>query len=418
MDETEVESVLKLHLHRNIHFRDFSTLTHKVKEFFFVLTHKFCLNYFPDYPEYEILCLGQIELLRSGYIRQHVAKIVEKGEPKALRELFRDRWFSLLSKSDFFSLMNDSEHGLYEILLEVNKDLDEEACNIELPSLFQKLSNQNLVVKIKKTIRKKDKKLIIVLFRLNFFKKLNLSDVIEIAKDHDFVEILYELREEHYSDSIVGKGIYTFFEENESLLKTPVKQMIVDRLMMADYEKIFTAWRFGWFLYLSKNDLCNILERRELHFLENLLLSLHYCGYEKGCREILGRKVCFSTFERNARYLFPFSDDFPPVDSKVGDALRPHIVEVIGNGKKQSLIPLVALGYINMLDPKKIVSFFEDTELKLFTKLYLAYRHNSGAFSYYNPDFYTWKDTFNVFLESLDLEKVFYSNEDEDYYTY
>lgn len=505
MDEAEVESVLKLHLHQNIHFRDFITLAHKIKEFFFVLTHKFCLNYFPDYPEYEILCLGQIELLRSGYIRQYVTKIVKKGDPQALRELFRDHWLDLLNKSDFLSLMNASELGLFEILLDVNKDIPEYAYNYELPSRFQKLRIKNLVEKIKKTIGRKDKKLIIVLFRLKFFKKLNENDVSEITKDHRIVEILYELRQECYSDSVVKKAIFDFFKKNKNLLRTSARKMVVDRLMGGNYEriiaawdfnwfsylpendlrapmkqmiidsfmegnhqKLFAAWSFGWFSYLQESDWYDLLERRELHFLDNLLLALHHYGYKGKYHQNMWDII----------YKFPFTTDFALHRIKSGDALRPQIVEVITNikkealiplfalgyvttvaflyynneqncldefwdeiykspfsdnprfgkalkrqivevvenGKNEALVPLVALGYINLLEPKKIASLFENRELKLFTKLYTAHKSDPWEYPYFNLKFCAWKNWFNAFLERLGIGKVFYVHFPRDQY--
>lgn len=506
MVKKEVESVLKLCLHRNIHFRDFIALPHDAKEFFFVTAHNYCIYYFTYDRRNFDWQLGQIKLLESGYIHQHIAKIVKKGEIEALRDLLDLDWLNLLNKSDFLSLMNTSEHGLYEILLEVNKDLDEEDYNIEPPSRFQKLSNQNLTEKIKKTIRKKDKKLIRALFRLNFFKKLSENDLSEITKDHDIVDIIYELRQESecYSRSSVRKSISEFFKKNKSLLRASAKQMVVDRLINGDYEKIvnawdfdwfsylpendlrapmkqmvldsfmegnheniFAIWRFGWFSYLQKSDMYDLLEQKELHFLENLLLALYYYGYEGKDHEELWDEI----------YKFPFSTDFvlhrfksgdtlrPQIfeiiknvkkeaiiplftlgyithlaflyysyeqncidefwdeiyrapfsnDPRFGKALRQQIVEVVENGKKEALVPLFALGYINLLEPKKIVSLFENQELKLFTKLYIAHKHNSWEFFYFNMKFRAWKSWFNAFLERIGIGKVFYDDDDDNY---
>ena len=95
--------------------------------------------------------------------------------------------------------------------------------------------------------------------------------------------------------------------------------------------------------------------------------------------------------------------------------LRLHILEVIEKGEDQSLIPLVAMGYINLLDPNEIVSLFKNTKLKLFTKIYLAYRNNPWEFSHFNPKFYTWKDSFNSLLEFIGLEAVFIDDDEDEY---
>ena len=402
--ESEIESVFRLGLHQGIHLRDFVALSHEVKEFFFVSAHKYSSNHFPDnYPAYDELGLQLIKLLESEYIRQHVAKVLKKEEPEAVRELFERDWLYLLNKSDFLSLCNASGLNLYDAILDLNKDLDEYAESIELPQGFPKLIRQNLSEKVKKIIKKRDKKLIKTLFRLGIFNKISYNVMSDVKNDHEFIEILYELREECGSDSFVGKPIYKFFKE--SVLKAPLKQMIVDRFMEGNYEKIYKAWKLGWISTLSENDLCDLLEQRELHFLDNLLLAFHYHGYERD------RYYC----ERGARYLFPFFNDFPLVNSKVGKALKPHVIEVIENGKKESLVPLVAMGYMYLLDPKEIVSFFEDPELKLFTKLYIAHKHYPWEFSYFNEDFYAFRKTFNTYLEHIGLEKVFYDDDDDIY---
>ena len=183
--------------------------------------------------------------------------------------------------------------------------------------------------------------------------------------------------------------------------------MIVDRFKESNYEKIYKAWKLGWISNLSENDLCDLLEQRELHFLNRLLLAFHYHGYEGD--------AYYSSFERGVRYLFPFFNDFPLVNSKVGKALKPHVIEVIENGKKESLVPLVAMGYMYLLNPKEIVSFFENPELKLFTKLYIAHKHCPWEFSYFNEDFYAFRKSFNTYLEDIGLEKVFYDDDDDNY---
>ncbi len=258
-------------------------------------------------------------------------------------------------------------------------------------------------------VKKKKNSEISKMLQENWLELLIKEDFLELNKAEQlrFLKTIIEVKFkwEYDWNSQVGKPIYDFFERYKSLLNAPLKQMVAEKFTEGNLEKISIIWKFGWYLNLTKNDYCDLLEQKELHFLERFLLSFKYINHEEEYHDDFWDEL----------YQFPFSSNYPLINSRLGKVLRLHILEVIEKGEDQSLIPLVAMGYINLLDPNEIVSLFKNTKLKLFTKIYLAYRNNPWEFSHFNPKFYTWKDSFNSLLEFIGLEAVFIDDDEDEY---
>ncbi len=215
LDDGKTDALIGLCLHLYIHLRDFMRLPPEVKRHFFVIAHKNCLTYHGVERQNLDWQLGIIKNFESDCISQYITDVVKKGVIKEIRALFLEDWFSLLSTEDFIFLWDKSEINLYEVLLNINKDIDRRMyeSGIHFGRDQMELLKGRINEKISRTITNKEEENIRILFLLKFFDYLDEDEVILFKKKLNFVVLIKKL-DKHCWESYEENKVIEFFRKH------------------------------------------------------------------------------------------------------------------------------------------------------------------------------------------------------------
>lgn len=387
LDDKKTDAVVGLGFSRYIHFRDFIKLSPEIKKHFFIIAHKNNLKYHNGERVNFNWQQGQIKHLESRFILQHAFDIIKEGDIKKLNTLFYwDSWLSLLNAEDFLTLWNDPSNSLYDVLLKINRGIDPYNESTHISPERLKIVKNHLKEKVTKTINEGIERDIRVLFKLKFIDSLLEDDIKLLLKNLSFVELVYKLKRHLSTDSEVGKEVYAFFDKYESLLDTNLKPMIIEKLKEDSLEEVFKMLDYGWPSKISDNELCEILERKDLQFFKKMLKTVHYLGYE----------------EESEIVRTPFVGHFIKMSTKVRDVLKSHVTEVIKSGNMNEIIPLIGAHYLEILDVEEIMALIKDKKVRLIDIVTKASLDHDNELYYYNERFFNWMDRFNNFLYKFD----------------
>lgn len=405
LNDQKIDALIGLCLHRFIHFRDFIALYHDVKKNFYVTAHKHdCYHHEGERKNLDWQ-LGQLKYLESGYIRQFIAEVIKNGVIEEMRDLFRNKWFSLLDTEDFLSLWDDPEINLYDVALIINKDLNRNwyQYGIYFQRGVLKALSSKFGEKIMETVKKGDEKEIKILFLLEFFDYLNKEEISIMMEDLKFVELICKLNRNSW-DSHEADKIHEFFRKYKPLISLPLKSIIINKLENKNWGEIFKIWDYGYLYELEEGDLNNLFAEHGVSLIECILKSLHFIAYEqKQYRFDSQIGIIPSDYKE-------LGGVYKHIDKVDKNLIKEQVVEIIKKQDLKSLVPLVGAYFLNSLEPKDIQELILDKENGFFKNIIKVLGDYDDELYYYNDDFYISHLKFFEICKSLNEDVIKYLN--------
>ncbi|MFX1497427.1 MAG: leucine-rich repeat domain-containing protein [Promethearchaeota archaeon] len=398
LNDEKIDSLMELGLLQFIHFRDFITLSCAVKKYFFVTFYKYAYNHYDREIEEFTSQLGQIRHLKSSFILDYVKDLIRENR---INELYTYKWVDLLEERDFIDLCGDPEYELLKILLEINKtNFDDKLFyGLKFPFNLMRLVNDKIGETIEQVVIEENELDLIIFFSLDFFDFLSEEQLISLFQNSKFIELLYSLYNSAYlynSDNLYNLAktkISKFFEDYKQQWIPYLKLIIIDKFKNGDLIDIFRLWDYGWLLDIPEDDFCYILAQEELHLLNKLLKAVHFHGFEKNYDH-----TCAS---------FPFLYNFIKMPTRIRNALKTQVIEVIKNGEMEAIVPLVGIHYLEILDIDEIYSLINDPKVKLLEIINQAAKEHNEELYYFNSEFFIWTDKFNNLIQKFGFKSIF-----------
>ena len=217
------------------------------------------------------------------------------------------------------------------------------------------------------------------LYLLGFFDYLRKDHINLLIEDPnvDFFELLMKNRCTESYDG--NKDLKNFLKENKLSLVPFIKKFIREKRV----ERLYWFWdRWLWDV-MEVDDVKELLEDKEIYFIEALLKSAYYhCEKE----------------DIGFNYHFP-----EKIQLRLRPQLQEHLIQVLKNDEKESFIPLLAMRLLDVFEPTTLLSLIEDRELNLLNRINEALEHDYDKIMDLNESFYRWKINFIKFLSRFNI---------------
>ena len=383
-NKQKIEFILYFGLYKHIRDKDFLKLSEEIKNHFYIFAYNEGLRFKCEGVEYE----GEMKALESQFIRKYIKRILLENDLERIKELFWEEAFDLLNPSDCKSLWTNPDIDYLDYFIKVNLNLEKDSCYSEWrlpPKRFISYGVEIFLEDLINLLKEGDYDTFKFIFESKLFEYLTIEDINRLLENNEFPflrNLLKYYKHQGY-DSILKKDQGKI---KYSVLKDNIIKFIKEIIKTDDYDTIFKIWDYAYFYKLKEKDLIDLIKSDGLLLIEKLLKSFHFVPkptskYETFTDYKIQSLFPIKTERKNRRY--------KRIEYLPQELIKEYILKITKKGELETLIPLLAMNFFNLLTQQDFKTLYEYENLNFRSKLLEILTYHKEELYFFNEEFWT-----------------------------